>query len=243
LEVVAKAAFLMDAMSEKVIWGKNQHLQLQPASTVKVLTALVVIERSRLDEIVEIPAIATKTTGATIPLAAGEQLSVEALLNAMLLGSANDAAIVLANYSGGSVGRFVGSMNSKAQALGTRDSKFLNPTGLPLPGQLSTAFDLAVITKAALASPDFRRIVGAKKYSWKSARWQGELKNSNRLLDDYAGAIGVKTGNTREAGYCLIAAATRQNRTLIAVILNSREKSVWQDARALLDYGFAAARQ
>jgi len=241
LEVAAKAAVLMEAGSGNIMWEKNQTLKLPPASTAKVLSALVVLERNRLDEIVAVPAIATKTSGATIPLAAGERFTVEALLFAMLLGSANDAALALAIHSGGSVDKFVALMNQTAHRVGARGSKFLNPTGLQHAGQLSTAFDLSLITRVALESSDFQRIVGTKRYSWKSARRQGELKNSNRLLDDYPGAIGVKTGNTREAGYCLIAAAARQNRTLIAVILNSQERSVWEDARALLDYGFTVS--
>jgi D-alanyl-D-alanine carboxypeptidase (penicillin-binding protein 5/6) len=95
-----------------------------------------------------------------------------------------------------------------------------------------------VITKAALANPEFRRIVATKSYSWKSSKWEGVLDNSNELLRSYDGAIGVKTGNTREAGYCLVAAAQRRDQTFIAVILGSQEKHVWQDAKKLLDHGF-----
>jgi serine-type D-Ala-D-Ala carboxypeptidase (penicillin-binding protein 5/6) len=242
MEVSARAAALMDGNSGQFLWTKNPNLQLPPASTAKILTALVVLERNRIDEIVRIPAPATKITGATLPLQAGEELSVETLLFAMLLGSANDAALALAYHSGGSVGKFVASMNRDAQRLGALGSNFLNPTGLPHARQFSTAHDLALITKAALANAVFRRIVAAKNHPWKSARRQGELKNSNQLLDDYAGAIGVKTGNTQEAGYCLVAAAARGKATLIAVLLNSREKAVWQDAKNVLDYGFAFSR-
>jgi D-alanyl-D-alanine carboxypeptidase (penicillin-binding protein 5/6) len=129
-------------------------------------------------------------------------------------------------------------MNQKARSLGALHSEFFNPTGMPHRGQLTTASDLAVITKAALANPEFRRIVATKSYLWKSSKWEGVLDNSNELLGSYDGAIGVKTGNTREAGYCLVAAAQRRDQTFIAVILGSQEKHVWQDAKKLLDYGF-----
>jgi D-alanyl-D-alanine carboxypeptidase (penicillin-binding protein 5/6) len=215
---------------------------LPPASTAKILTALIVLERQHLRDSVVVPAVATQTTGATVPLQAGERSSVEALLFAMLVGSANDAALALGHHSGGSIERFVASMNEKAQALGALRSKFFTPTGLPRAGQMSTAHDLALITRAALEKGDFRRIVATRRYLWKSADQERELVNSNRLLDDYAGAIGVKTGSTKEAGFCLVAAAVRGERTLIAVMLNSRERVLWREAKSLLDYGFATIR-
>lgn len=241
LEVVGKSAVSMDANSGKILWRKNENLQLPPASTAKIVTALVVVERNRLDTVVNVPPVVTKVGGAKIPLEEGEPLSVEALLYAMMLGSGNDAAVTLAHHSGGSVKQFVGLMNAKAKALGAKRSRFVNPTGLPEKGQASTALDLALITKAALMNADFRRIVATKSVPWKSARHQGELLNRNRLLDEYSGAIGVKTGSTAEAGFCLVAAATRKDRTVIAVVLNSGEHSVWQDAKSLLGHGFAAS--
>ena len=149
--------------------------------------------------------------------------------------------MALASRIGGSTPQFVQIMNQKARALGALHSKFFNPTGLPHRGQVTTARDLAVITRAALANPEFRRIVATKSYPWKSSKWEGVLNNSNELLNTYDGAIGVKTGNTREAGYCLVAAAQRGDQTLIAVILGSQEKHVWQDAKTLLDYGFKSS--
>jgi D-alanyl-D-alanine carboxypeptidase (penicillin-binding protein 5/6) len=129
-------------------------------------------------------------------------------------------------------------MNQKARSVGALRSQFHNPTGLPQAGQVTTARDLALITKTALANPEFSRIVATKSYPWKSLKWQGVLQNSNELLESYDGAIGVKTGNTREAGHCLVAAAQRGDNTLIAVVLGSEEEHVWQDAKKLLDYGF-----
>jgi serine-type D-Ala-D-Ala carboxypeptidase (penicillin-binding protein 5/6) len=241
LTLAAKAAALMDAQTGKLLWAKNRDLLLAPASTVKILAALVVLERSRIDEVVTIPPEALRVSGARAQLKAGEKRSVGDLLHALLLGSGNDAAIALALHAESSLSRFVERMNRKARALGAVHSHFANPTGMPHPEQLTTAHDLALITKAALENSDFRKIVGKRTYPWRSRRWQGTVKNSNKLLSSYDGAIGVKTGNTQEAGYCLVAAAERDGQTYIAVVLKSQEKAVWQDAKQLLDYGFKNA--
>jgi len=232
----------MDERTGKILWQRNRDLSLAPASTTKILTALVVLEQSKPNNIVTVPVEATKATGGTAHLRAGERLPVQKLLHGMMLGSANDAAISLAHHAGGSLGRFVNMMNDKARTIGALRSSFRNPTGLPQKGHVTTAYDLAIITRAALAHADFRKLVAAKKYWWQSAKRQGEVKNSNLLLESYPGATGVKTGQTREAGFCLVAAAARGEESLIAVVLKSTEKSGWQDARNLLDYGFAGLR-
>jgi D-alanyl-D-alanine carboxypeptidase (penicillin-binding protein 5/6) len=231
----------MEARASRILWQRDPELPLAPASTTKILTALLALERSRTSDLVTVPVEATKATGATVRLAAGERLSVEQLLNGMMLGSANDAAMALADHAGGSGARFVTLMNERARSLGALRSNFQNPTGLPQKGHVTTARDLALLTRAALANANFRRIVAARSYPWQSARWQGELKNSNRLLENYPGAIGVKTGQTTEAGFCLVAAAARGEDSFIAVILKSSEKRGWQDAGILLDYGFKTA--
>ena len=238
LKIAAKAAVLMNAQTGKILWTQNQDLRLPPASTAKILTALVVLDHGRSGDVVTIPAEALRVSGATAQLTAGEKLSVSDLLHAMLLGSGNDAVIALALHVGPSIDSFVQRMNHKAHTLGAMRSGFFNPTGMPHPEQLTTAQDLALITKAALENSEFRRIVGKRTYPWRSLRWQGTIQNSNKLLSSYDGAIGVKTGNTREAGYCLVAAAQRAGQTYIAVVLKSGEKSVWHDAKKLLDYGF-----
>lgn len=238
IKIAGRAAVLMEIRAGKILWQRNQDQLLAPASTTKILTALVALDRSKLDDVVKVPREATLATGGTVHLHAGEQLSVEQLLYGMLLGSANDAAIALAIHTGGSVAKFVDLMNGEARHLGAKRSNFHNPTGLPQKGHVTTARELAMITRAALANPRFRRIVASKKQAWKSAKWQGELKNSNVLLETYRGAIGVKTGQTSEAGFCLVAAAARGEESFVAVILKSTEKSGWQDARNLLDHGF-----
>lgn len=241
LTLAAKAAVLMDAQTGKVVWAKNRDLPLAPASTVKILTALVVLERSRIDEVVAIPAEALRVSGAKAQLQAGENRKVGDLLHAMMLGSGNDAALALGLHADKSLSRFVEQMNRKARALGAVHSHFANPTGMPHPSQRTTAHDLALIGKASMENTELRGIVATRTYPWKSLQRQMTLTNSNKLLGAYEGAIGVKTGNTREAGYCLVAAAERGGKTYIAVVLNSGEKTVWQDAMKLLDYGFKRA--
>jgi D-alanyl-D-alanine carboxypeptidase (penicillin-binding protein 5/6) len=237
LKIAGKAAVLMNAQTGKILWAQNQDLRLPPASTVKILTALVVLDHRRTSDVLTIPAEAVRVSGASTHLSAGEKLSVADLLHAMLLGSGNDAAVALALHTG-AIESFVQRMNHKAHTLGAVRSRFFNPTGMPQPTQLTTAQDLALITQAALENSEFRKMVGKTTYRWKSRGWEGAIKNSNKLLSSYDGAIGVKTGNTREAGYCLVAAAQRGGQTYIAVVLKSQEKAVWQDAKKLLDYGF-----
>jgi serine-type D-Ala-D-Ala carboxypeptidase (penicillin-binding protein 5/6) len=238
ITITGQAAVLMEMRTGKVLWQRNKDLSLAPASTTKILTALVVIERSKTSDVVTVPIEATVATGGTAHLRAGERVSVEQLLYGMLLGSANDAAIALANHSSGSVARFVNLMNKEARSLGALRSSFRNPTGLPQKGHVATAHDLAAIARSALANPALRKIFAARSYPWRSAQWQGEIKNSNVLLETYQGAIGVKTGQTREAGFCLVAAAARGSEGFIAVVLKSTEQSGWQDTRNVLDYGF-----
>ncbi|HUD00420.1 MAG TPA: D-alanyl-D-alanine carboxypeptidase family protein [Candidatus Polarisedimenticolaceae bacterium] len=238
LKIAAKAALLMNGQTGEILWAHNQDLPLPPASTAKILTALVVLDHSRTSDLVTIPAEAGRVAGSTTQLSAGEKLSVGDLLHAMLLGSGNDAAIALALHTGKSTDKFVEQMNHKAQTLGAVRTRFFNPTGMPHPSQLTTAQDLALITKAALENSELRNIVGKTTYPWRSKRWQGAIENSNKLLSSYDGAIGVKTGNTREAGYCLVAAAQRDGQTYIAVVLSSQEKAVWRDATQLLDFAF-----
>ena len=237
-DVTAKAVVLMEMETGKILWDKNKEAPRPPASTAKILTALVTLDRMPLKEIVTVSITATANKSSAVALKNGERLAVQDLLYALLLQSNNDAALALASHISGSTPKFVQIMNQKARSLGALHSKFSNPTGLPDRGQVTTARDLALITKVALENPEFRRIVATKSYPWKSSKWEGVLDNSNELLGSYDGAIGVKTGNTREAGYCLVAAAQRRDQILIAVILGSQEKHVWQDAKKLLDYGF-----
>jgi serine-type D-Ala-D-Ala carboxypeptidase (penicillin-binding protein 5/6) len=238
LDVAAKAAVLMEMETGKIRWEKSKQAPRAPASTAKILTALVTLDRVPLKEIVTVSITAGAHKNSAVSLQGGERLTVQDLLYTLLLQSNNEAPVALASHIGGSTPKFVQIMNQKARSLGALHSKFFNPTGMPHRGQVTTANDLALITKVALTNSDFRKIVATKKYPWKSSTWEGTMDNSNELLKSYDGAIGVKTGSTSEAGHCLVAAAQRENKTLIAVVLGSQEKQVWQDAKKLLDHGF-----
>lgn len=241
-EVVARAAVLADARTGQVLWARNPDLRMYPASTTKILTALVVVMRADLTERVRVVPEDTNAGGSAIWLQPGEVLSVEDLLYALLLNSANDAAEALARHVAGSDRDFARLLNDTALALGATNTHFTNPSGMPDPNHYTTARDLATIARAALAHPVLRRIVATRTYE--IGRQDPEavryLVNHNKLLWRYPGAIGVKTGYTVEAGQCLVAAAQRGERTLIAVVLGSQGAAVWSDATVLLDYGFAS---
>lgn len=237
VEIVGEAGVLMELRTGEILWEKNKSRPLEPASTTKILTALVVLEHSRLDDVVTVPVEATLTEGTGANLQAGERMTVEDLLYALLLRSGNDAAVTLAAHVGGSVSGFADLMNREARSVGALHSRFLNANGLPEEGHLTTAEDLALVTRAAMANSDFRKIVATRRRPWKSAKWEGVLVNHNRLLESYRGAIGVKTGYTIKAGQCLVAAARGNEGVYLAVILNSRGKAIWTDAKKLLDFG------
>jgi D-alanyl-D-alanine carboxypeptidase (penicillin-binding protein 5/6) len=231
----------MEAETGTVLAAKNADEKLPIASTTKIMTALLALERGKLDERITISEEAAYQEGSSMYTSPGETYTLEDLLYGLLLNSGNDAAWAIAEHISGSVPAFVAEMNQRARELGATNTHFTNPSGLPDPGHYSTARDLALITKAALARSDFRRIVStkARKVPWPAKGEEKLLINHNRLLWRYEGADGVKTGYTNEARQCLVASATRNGQSLIAVILRSEGNSVWTDAERLLDYGFA----
>ncbi|MBE3584904.1 MAG: D-alanyl-D-alanine carboxypeptidase [Thermoanaerobacter sp.] len=246
-QVTGKAAVLMDARNGQILYEKNADQPMYPASTTKILTAIIALERSRLDEVVTVSRKATLVEGSAIGLQEGERVTMEDLLYALLLASANDAAVAIAENVAGSVPAFATLMNEKARSIGAKESNFRNPNGLPDPQHYTTAHDLALIARYAMQNPTFRTIVSTRLkqiHRPDADRSKGppqeHLWNHNRLLSSYEGAIGIKTGYTVEAGQCLIAAARRGNRELIAVIMKSQGAAVYSDARSLLDYGFSA---
>lgn len=239
--LVAKAAVLMDAETGAVLAAQNADEKLPIASTTKIMTALLALERGKLDDRITISEEAAYQEGSSMYTSPGETYTLEELLYGLLLNSGNDAAWAIAEHIAGSVPAFVEAMNQRARELGATNTHFSNPSGLPDPDHYSTARDMALITKAALARPDFRRIVSTKaqKIPWPVKGEEKLLVNHNRLLWNYEGADGVKTGYTNEARQCLVASATRDGQSLIAVVLRSEGNSVWTDAERLLDYGFA----
>lgn len=229
--ITAQAALLADAQTGEILLSRNANQPLPPASTTKIMTALIVLERARPDEVVTVPASAL-IGDATMGLAAGEQLTVEELLYGLLMVSGNDAAMALAEHVGGSVEGFVALMNQRAAEMNLRETHFVNPHGLDAPGHVSSAIDLLAMARAGLSYELFARIVATPQ-----ARVAGHLLvNRNELLTTYPGADGVKTGTTDAAGQCLVASATREGHRAIAVVLGSQDR--YADSRALLDHYF-----
>jgi len=235
-QVTAAAAVVMDAASGQVVYEKNSHAHRANASTTKMMTALLALENAKLDDVVTAgPDVKVEPT--IIGLDPGDQLTVEQLLYGLLLPSGNDAAIALAEYVGGSIPRFAAMMNAKAAQLGMKDSHFVTPNGLDAEGHYSSAYDLALLARAAMQNPVFEKIVATKEYRVTGpVKWV--FKNNNRMLDSYPGADGIKTGYTDNAGRCLVSSATRKGRRAIAVVLDSVD--LWGDSSALLDYFFAS---
>lgn len=239
--LTAGAAVLMDSHTGDVLYSKNAAQMLAPASTTKIMTAILAIESGRLQENAVISQNAAQTGGSTLQLKAGQTYSVEDLLTGLLMRSGNDCAVAIAETIAGSTEAFVAQMNSKAAQLGALDTHFKNPHGLPDPEHRSTAYDLAWITRYALRMPVFSTIVNTRKASidFQDTRGQQhdrELENTNKLLWLLPEADGVKTGTTSEAGPCLVSSATKNGWQLIAVILNDKKR--WQDSQSLLTWGF-----
>ena len=230
--VSARAAVVIDADTGETLFEQNADSRLPMASTTKIMTALVALGEGDLDRVYTVKPEYAAVEGSSMYLKAGETLSLRDTLYGLMLASGNDAAVAVAGECGGMTA-FVGKMNAKAAELGLTDTHFDNPNGLPSDTHYTTAHELAKITAAALKDPVFRQIV-----STKSCTVSGHaLSNHNRLLSMYDGAIGVKTGFTRAAGRCLVSAAERNGRTIIAVTLN--DPNDWNDHREMLDAGFA----
>ncbi|MBP3348779.1 MAG: D-alanyl-D-alanine carboxypeptidase [Clostridia bacterium] len=238
LPLAAECAILMEATTGRVLYSHNCHARRYPASTTKILTALVVLENCRLDDVVTIPKEAVGVEGSSIYLSLGERLTVEELLYGLMLRSGNDAATALAIHTAGSIDAFAVLMNKKAEELGCMDSSFVNPSGLPSTQHYTTAYDLGLIACAAMANSTFATIVSTTKkvIPWEGREYDRVLINENKMLYNYDGANGIKTGYTKAAGRCLVSSATKNGMTLVAVVLNSQP--MYADCSAMLDYGF-----
>ncbi len=221
---------VVEISSRRFLHERNADIRLPMASTTKILTALVVLGEENLDEIVIVPKEAEGTEGSSVYLKAGEEISVRDLLYGLMLRSGNDCAVTLALHHSGSVRRFADAMNQKAISVGAENSCFRNPHGLPDEGHYTTARDLALIASAAMENDTFREIVSTKYYEPRA--W----KNKNRMLWDFEGALGVKTGFTVRAGRCLVSAAERNDMTLVSVVLNSPQ--MFERSEELLSNSF-----
>ena len=234
----AHSAILTDP-DGNVLFEKNGQTRMGPASTTKLMTALVVAEACAPDTVVTVPREAVGIEGSSIYLKEGESLTVEQLLYALLLASANDAATALALFCADSEEAFCEKMNEKAAALGLADTHFVNPHGLAHDDHYTTAHDLAVIAACVLRHPLLRKIVSTYKTTIPLCGTEGTrvLVNHNKLLRLYDGAIGLKTGFTKKTGRTLVSAAERDGLLLIAVTLDAPND--WKDHTQLLDYGFS----
>lgn len=229
---------LMDAGSGQVLLMKNASSTRPVASTTKIMTAILTLEYCDAGEMAQVSQHADKTAEYTIGLKYGQKLSVNELLKAALIKSANDAAVVLAEHVAGDEQLFGHLMSLKAFCLGAFHTRFVNASGLPVNEAHSTAYDLALISRYAMCQNAFRNIVGTNKTDFKHPGYYQPItiKNTNSLLDSYPGANGIKTGTTDAAGKCLVGSARRQGRELIAVVLHSGDRA--GDCSLLLDYGF-----
>ncbi|WP_088554148.1 D-alanyl-D-alanine carboxypeptidase family protein [Calderihabitans maritimus] len=242
-EITGSTGLLVDMETGKVLYEKNARKRVAPASTTKILTALIALEKGYLNDLVTVSERATQVEGTIVWLQPGEKQPLENLLYAMMLNSANDAALAIAEHIGGTVEEFVQMMNEKAKELGATASHFANPHGLPAPDHYTTAYDMALIARAAMENPKFREIVGTKTRPWRGQSWESQLLNLNKLLNYYEGANGIKTGYTSEAGWCLVASAKREDQEFLTLVFNSTSDKVWKDAEELLDYGFENFRK
>lgn len=238
-EIWAASWILADATTGEVLAAKRPHRQRPPASTLKTLTLLTLLPRLPMDQVVSGSERAARIEGAKAGVFPGRQYTVEQLYYGLMLPSGNDAAIALAQANGG-VQKTVREMNEVARSLGAMDTVAKTPNGLDRSGQVSSAYDLALIARAGLARPDFAEIVRTKRYPFPNkGPGTHPIYNQNRLLTGgYKGAVGVKTGFTTDAGRTFVGAATRKGRTLIFVGMGIKETSAGA-ARKALSWGFA----
>ena len=238
-KVDAASVALADLDSGRILHGHRDRKRRPIASVTKIMTALLVLEEARPFDVVTVSRRAAAEGGAGLGLEAGERIEVRELLFALMLQSANDAAVALAEHVGGTVRGFVRRMNRRARELGATRTRFASPNGLDDAGR-STAQDLVVITAQAFRTEPFPEIVGTRRHAVPAPRGPDrKIQNRNALLWLYPDAIGVKTGFTSAAGFCLVAAAERDGMRLVAVALGSRDEA-FSDAAALLDHGFHA---
>ena len=232
----ARSAVLYLPETDNFIYSKNADVHMPMASTTKIMTALVALESCDFSEVVEVDDSAIGVEGSSAYLRLGDRLTMEELLYALLLQSANDAAVAIACHIGGDVDGFSALMNDKAQEFGLTDTHFTNPHGLDNEDHYTTARELAIIAAKAMQNSDFRKIVSTYKRTFSTEERVRTYVNHNKLLRLYDGCNGVKTGFTKRSGRCLVGAAERDGLSLITVTLDA--PSDWSDHKKMLDFGF-----
>ena len=244
LPLTSRAALLMEKTTGQILFAQNEHEKLEPASVTKIMTLLLTMDAidsgvMAYDDVVTVSANAAGMGGSQVFLAEGEKITVEELLKSVCVSSGNDAAVALAEKVSGVTELFVEQMNNRAKGLGMDDTHFVNCTGLTAKGHVTSAYDIALMSRELLTKhPDIRRFTTI----WTDTIRDGTfgLANTNKLIRFYDGATGLKTGYTTSAGYCISATAEREGMELIAVIMKGETADKRNtDAKALLNYGFS----
>ena len=244
LPLTSRAALLMEKTTGQILFAQNEHEKLEPASVTKIMTLLLTMDAIdsgalAYDDVVTVSANAAGMGGSQVFLAEGEQITVEELLKCVCVSSGNDAAVALAEKVAGVTELFVEQMNNRARGLGMDDTHFVNPTGLTAEGHVTSAHDIALMSRELLTKhPDIRSFTTIWTDSIRNGTF--DLANTNKLIRRYDGATGLKTGYTASAGYCISATAEREGMELIAVVLKSPSgQQRFEDAKALLNCGFS----
>ena len=245
LPLTSRAALLMEKTTGQILFAQNEHEKLEPASVTKIMTLLLTMDAIdsgalAYDDVVTVSTNAAGMGGSQVFLAEGEQITVEELLKCVCVSSGNDAAVALAEKVAGVTELFVEQMNNRARGLGMDDTHFVNPTGLTAEGHVTSAHDIALMSRELLTKhPDIRRFATIWTDSIRNGTF--DLANTNKLIRRYDGATGLKTGYTASAGYCISATAEREGMELIAVVMKGETADKRNaDAKALLNYGFSA---
>lgn len=243
-EVEAVGAILMDYKTGRILWAKNANQPLAMASTTKIMTAVMTLENGNLEDVVKVSRRASLAPKVNMSLREGEEIKLKYLLYALMLQSSNDAAVAIAEHISGSVEEFCAMMTRRAKELGALDTVFETPNGLDMGEHHSTAYDLAMITRHALSIPEFEEIINTSAVTAPSSKNTHSIMNKNRLLNEFSGANGVKTGFTGKAGHCFVGSAEREGMQLISVVLasgwgNKGKEQKWRDTKEILSYGFA----
>lgn len=237
--IKSRAAVVMDAATGRVLYAKNPDLKLLPASTTKLMTALVVVERAKLSDVTTISKKAANTAPTKVGFKEGDKVTLETLLYSALIKSANDAAVAMAEAVAGSEEEFVRLMNRKALAIGLEDTKFINANGLPGEGQHITAYDLSKIMRQAIKYPVLKEILGTRMTEVATETGRTKfIKNTNKLLWSDEDLLGGKTGYTRQARHCFVCAGERENETIIVALLGAPSRDLlWKESEELMDFG------
>lgn len=238
-DVNSRACVVIDRKTNSVLFGKNENSKKKMASTTKIMTATIIIEKCNLSDTIEISKKAAGTGGSRLGLKTGDKITILDLLYGLMLRSGNDAAVALAEYAGGDINGFAELMNAKALELGLTNTHFETPHGLDSNEHYTTAYELAILSNYALNNPTFAKIVGTKNYTITINGSPKDLSNTNELLGNMEGVYGIKTGFTNGANRCLVTACKRNNIDIICVVLGADTKKFRTiDSIKLINYIF-----